>query len=275
MKIDRKTAGNVTILAFTGEFDAFNLPTISEKLDALIKGGNKRLVFNLRLLKFINSSALGYLIKTHKRLRELDGELVLAEPSKFFKSTISTLGIDQIFKIFTTDDEAVKYFHDAGGEETGSFEGIPVDEKLLGSTTMFFRLVDDPSTMAVGKILSIYEDGPTFRYPSDPDKVKIDPDELTIGRTLWIKFRQPFLEKERFFEMETEIAMAVDLDDADGASKYRLHYTKIDEADQKVLEQFVKDQDDEHDGTAGVPARLHPWRPSGSGAAHPPEEDTA
>ena len=111
MKIERKTAGNVTILAFTGEFDAFNLPTVGEKIDQLIQKGCTHLVFNLRLLKFINSSALGYLIKTAKRLKELDGELVLSEPSSSFQ-------FDQIFRIYPNDQEAVKYFHDrdeAGG----------------------------------------------------------------------------------------------------------------------------------------------------------------
>lgn len=243
MKIERKTAGNVTILAFTGEFDAFNLPQVGEKIDVLIQKGCLHLIFNLRLLKFINSSALGYLIKTAKRLKELEGELVLSEPSKFFQTTIKTLGIDQIFKIYPNDQEAVKYFHDESGKQSESNDAVPVDDKLLGSTTMFFRLLDSPETMAVGKILSIYEDGPTFKYPSDPDKVKIDPDELIIERKLWIKFRQPFLEKERFFEMEAEIVMAVDLDDSEGTSKYRLRYTKIEESDRKVLEQFVHDQD--------------------------------
>ncbi|MHC4493720.1 MAG: STAS domain-containing protein [Planctomycetota bacterium] len=243
MKIERKTAGNVTILAFTGEFDAFNLPQVGEKIDALIQKGSTHLVFNLRLLKFINSSALGYLIKTAKRLKELDGELVLSEPSKFFQTTIKTLGIDRIFRIYPDDQEAVKYFHAHEAEELESYEGVAVDDKLLGSTTMFFRLLDAPETMAVGKILSIYEDGPTFKYPADPDKVKIDPDELIIGRGVWIKFRQPFLEKERFFEMEAEIVMAVDLDDSEGTSKYRLRYTKIEGPDRKVLEQFVSDQD--------------------------------
>ena len=74
MKIGRKTAGDVNILSFAGEFDAFNLPTISEKIDSLIQKGGTLLVFNLKELKFINSSALGYLIKTHKRLRELESE---------------------------------------------------------------------------------------------------------------------------------------------------------------------------------------------------------
>ncbi len=243
MKIDRKSEGDVTILGFSGEFDAFNLPTVSDKIDTLIEKGGYKLVFNLFELKFINSSALGYLIKTQKKLREYDGELVLSQPSQFFATTIKTLGIDQIFKVYETDTDAVAYFQNDVGAKTQKFEGVPVDENLLGSTTMFFRLKDEPDAMAVAKILSIYEDGPTFKYPSDPDKIKIDPDELMIGRALWIKFRQPFLEKERFFEMEAEIVMAVDLDDEEGASKFRLRYTQIDDKDKKVLEQFVADQD--------------------------------
>jgi anti-sigma B factor antagonist len=123
MKIERKTAGNVTILTFVGEFDAYNLPGVSEKIEALIETGCRRLVFNLRLLKFINSTALGYFIKTAKRLKELDGELVLAEPSKFFQTTIKTLGIDQVFRIYPNDQEAVKYFHYR--DEDGGTAGMP------------------------------------------------------------------------------------------------------------------------------------------------------
>lgn len=244
MKIDRRQAGDVVILAFTGEFDAFNLPTISEKINVLIEKGTTQLVFNLHLLKFINSSALGYLIKVSKQLRELEGELALSQPSKFFQSTVSTLGLDQIFKIFPSDEEAVHYF--AGGEDVvlAEIKEVPVDEKLLGSTVMFFKLLDKPDAgMAVGRILSIYEDGPTFKYPTDPDKVKIAPEEMVIGRKLWAKFRQPFLEKERFFVVEAEIVMAVDLEDEPGASKYRLRYTDIDPGDRKALDQFVRDQD--------------------------------
>lgn len=139
------------------------------------------------------------------------------------------------------------------------------------ATTMYFRLLDAPEAMAVSRILSLYEDGPVFEYPSDPGKVEIDPDELMIGRGLWISFEQ-----ERLFEMEAEIVMAVDLDDAEGTSKYRLRYTRIDDADRRILREFVrrKRPGDDDDAT-GVAARLLPRRPSGSGAAPPPKEDTA
>jgi anti-sigma B factor antagonist len=118
MKIERKTAGNVTILVLTGELDGFNLPEAGEMIDGLIEKGSRRLVLNLRQLKFINSLALGYLIKTAKRLKELDGELVLSEPSQFFQTTIKTLGIDQIFRIYADDQEAVQHFHAAAADVT-------------------------------------------------------------------------------------------------------------------------------------------------------------
>ena len=38
MKVERKRWEDVTILSFIGEFDAFNLPTYSQKIDALVEG---------------------------------------------------------------------------------------------------------------------------------------------------------------------------------------------------------------------------------------------
>ncbi|MHC4974774.1 MAG: STAS domain-containing protein [Planctomycetota bacterium] len=110
MKIQHKTVGNVTIVSLSGELDGFNLPEVGEKIDALIDQGHTRLVVNLESLKFINSSALGYLIKTANRLKGLEGELVLSAPSKFFLTTIRTLGIDQIFRVCPNDEEALKSF---------------------------------------------------------------------------------------------------------------------------------------------------------------------
>ena len=76
MKVERKEWDGVTILTFTGEWDAFNLPTFSAKIDNLVESGNTNLVFNLRLLTFINSSALGYLVKTKRAVEAGGGDLV-------------------------------------------------------------------------------------------------------------------------------------------------------------------------------------------------------
>jgi len=110
MRIDRKAAGNVTILAFAGEMDADNLPAARAETDGVIQGGCDRLVFNLGQLAFINSSALAYLISVHKRVKSMDGELVFSQPSRFFQTTIRHLGLEREFRIFPDDQAALDHF---------------------------------------------------------------------------------------------------------------------------------------------------------------------
>ena len=114
MDMEHSKKGNVTLLKFHGELDATGVPAISE-FDSLVEQGATRFVFNIQRLTFIDSSGIAFFIDTQKRLRESHGELVLSEPSKFFQTVISTLSLARIFKIFSTDEEAIKYFDDADG----------------------------------------------------------------------------------------------------------------------------------------------------------------
>lgn len=229
MRIERQEVGQVDILSFSGEFDASKAPLI--EIDRLVEEGRIRLVCSFAGLKFIASPVLGYLVKTAKRLKGRGGEMVLSAPSRFMRATIQTLGLDQIFEVFPDDAAAVAHFAKARPAD-----GVPVDEKILGSTTISFRLLDAAAT-AVGRILSLHGDGIAFRYPADPDRVKIDPDDLEVGRKLWIRFRQPFLDRERFFEMEAEIAASAGVDE--GSRRYRLRYTRIEDRDRETLARLV------------------------------------
>lgn len=230
MRIERRQAGPVDILSFSGEFDASKVPLA--EVDRLIEGGRTRLVCSFGELKFITSPVIGYLVKAGKRLKGRGGEMVFSAPSRFMRATIQTLGLDQIFEVFPTDAAAVEYLGRARPAD-----GQPVDENVLGSTTISFRLADASAGTASGRILSIHEDGVTLLYPMDPDRVKIDPDDLETGQKLWIRFRQPFLDRERFFEMEAEIATAAESEE--GGRTYRLRYTKIDDGDRAILLRFL------------------------------------
>ena len=114
MDMERSNKGDVTLLKCHGELDAAGVPAISE-FDSLVEQGATRFVFNIQRLTFIDSSGIAFFIDTQKRLRESHGELVLSEPSRFFQTVISTLSLERIFKIFPTDEEAIKYFDDADG----------------------------------------------------------------------------------------------------------------------------------------------------------------
>ncbi len=112
MDMERSDKGGVTLLKFP-ELDATRFSEITREFDALVGQGATRFVFNIQRLTFIDSSGIAFFIETLARLRESQGELVLSEPSKFFQTKIAALGIDRIFKIFPTDEEAIKYFDDA------------------------------------------------------------------------------------------------------------------------------------------------------------------
>jgi anti-sigma B factor antagonist len=113
VRIDREQVGAVTILSFVGEFDAVSKPAMLQEIDDLIEG-SKQVVFNLSEVTFVNSSALGYLLKTVKTLRDEGGELVFTEPAKCFRNIVDVYGIDKVFLVFASDRAALEHFGEAG-----------------------------------------------------------------------------------------------------------------------------------------------------------------
>ena len=85
------------------------LPQFSKELDRRIEGSCNHVVLNLKRLESMSGATMGYFIRVHARLRAAGGELVLSEPSRYFKEAVKTLGIDQVFASFPSDNEARKY----------------------------------------------------------------------------------------------------------------------------------------------------------------------
>ena len=110
MEIEERTKGDVTFLALDGQFEAFSLPMFSEKVEALLADGVRRICVNCKNLSFITSTALGYLVEAGTRLKDLDGELVFSAPSRFFASAFRTLQLNVLFEIFESDAEAASHF---------------------------------------------------------------------------------------------------------------------------------------------------------------------
>ena len=100
----------LSILALHGEFVTDDLPAVSQRVDDLIESGQYRFIVNLNDLKFIESLPLGFLIKTQRRLKNNNGEIVLSQPSAFLRTAINTLGLDHAFRVFPTDEQALEHF---------------------------------------------------------------------------------------------------------------------------------------------------------------------
>ena len=66
MHINVEPGDDHVVLHLRGEFDTFYCHLLDEEIAAIQKNGIHNAVLNLRLVKFINSTALGALIKASK-----------------------------------------------------------------------------------------------------------------------------------------------------------------------------------------------------------------
>lgn len=109
MEIHSRSDGDTVILALRGHCEPDDLKALRAKIDDLVAEGTRKLCINFAGLSFLGSTALGYLVEAHRRLRDLGGTLVLSEPSRFFDATIRTLELHHIFEIFPHDDAAMQH----------------------------------------------------------------------------------------------------------------------------------------------------------------------
>ena len=110
MKLEVRYEGDVTLLVLDGILETVNLPALSREVERLLQGGTRHLCANVASVSFANSTAISYLVGLHRRLGDLEGELVFSEPSEFFSTTLRTLGLQELFRLFDSDAEAVAYF---------------------------------------------------------------------------------------------------------------------------------------------------------------------
>jgi anti-anti-sigma factor len=119
MQITVEPRDNDTILHLRGEFDTFYCPMLQKEIDGLVSAGVVNVVLNLRLVKFINSTALGAIIKASKILASNGGKLVISRPSAFCRDIIEKVGLDRVVPIFETDEAAAAAFSEGPSAEAG------------------------------------------------------------------------------------------------------------------------------------------------------------
>ena len=104
---DRSVDPETHVVAVAGEIDLFTAPEFKQRVSAPIDEGRRHVVVDLTETTFIDSSSLGVLIGAHRRLRRLDGQLVIVCSNEAISKTFRITGLDGVFTIVRTLDEAL------------------------------------------------------------------------------------------------------------------------------------------------------------------------
>ena len=108
LDITTEEAGDgVAVVALAGEIDLYTCPEFKQELLRVVADGTTLVVVDLTETTFIDSTALGVIIRGVERLKLRDGRLVVvcADPNivKIFEVT----GLNRIFSVVGSRDEAL------------------------------------------------------------------------------------------------------------------------------------------------------------------------
>lgn len=102
LSLSSRIAGDHTVLQVGGEVDVYTAPRLRERLVELMDNGARKVIVDLAMVEFLDSTGLGVLVGAHKRLKAAGGRLALVctrEPLlKIFRIT----ALDQVFPIFVS-----------------------------------------------------------------------------------------------------------------------------------------------------------------------------
>ncbi len=121
MKIKEKIEGDVAILTVSGNMMGGPETTqLHDKVKSLAADGLKKVVIDLKNVKWMNSSGLGILMACMSSLQNANGKLKLASVTEKVRSVLMITKLIQIFETFENAERAVASFYEEEGGRSKS-----------------------------------------------------------------------------------------------------------------------------------------------------------
>lgn len=105
LRISDTHEGPRTILAVSGEVDLATAPTLRQRVVQAIDDGARQVVVDLSEVGFMDSTGLGVLIGGLKRLRQLDGNLIVVNPSDPVRKILEVTGLLDVLGVVESLDD--------------------------------------------------------------------------------------------------------------------------------------------------------------------------
>lgn len=233
MEILSAQENNIYYLGFVGSFDTTDVEVFQAHVEEAIDAQHFKVVLNLGQMTFINSTALGSLIRAQKRLNQYGGDLAVAELSGFAQSVFKTLGIDRKIRCYDSEADAVAYLDSVGAD------GIDVE----GEHRISFRFEAPEQLSAAGPdarfatMKSISERGITFEWENLDD---LDVDGMfPQGGALVIDFKLPLYHESHTFTARASVANVNVV--AGSRVTVQARFDGLPDVERRAIQQFVRD----------------------------------
>lgn len=110
LSFETDTQQNVSIMKVKGRVDSETAPELDNALSKLLNENRNKIVLNLQGVDYMSSAGLRSLVKALKESQKSGGDVRLASVSEPIEVILRTVGMMQMFKLFSTSEEATAGF---------------------------------------------------------------------------------------------------------------------------------------------------------------------
>lgn len=101
--------GMVPVVSIKGRVDSDSAPQLDSALADVLGEGKNKIVLDLREVDYMSSAGLRSIVKNAQAAQKSGGELRLASVSDAVEVVLRTVGMLQMFKLYTTSGEAASF----------------------------------------------------------------------------------------------------------------------------------------------------------------------
>lgn len=99
-----------TLVEVNGRIDSMNATQFGSMLSEQIDNGHVKLVLDLAQVDYMSSAGLRELVAALKKVKRVAGDMRIADPSVRVREVLEMAGLDTIFLIFDTQNEAMESY---------------------------------------------------------------------------------------------------------------------------------------------------------------------
>ncbi|MBP6062798.1 MAG: STAS domain-containing protein [Fusobacteriaceae bacterium] len=109
-EIVEKNLDDIKVIKIIGELDALVAPKLKERISKLVETDTVKFIIDFEDLVHINSLAMGILRGKLKIVKNAGGDIKLIKLNDHIKTIFEMVGLDELFEIYETEEEAVSKF---------------------------------------------------------------------------------------------------------------------------------------------------------------------
>ncbi|MFL6060812.1 MAG: STAS domain-containing protein [Marmoricola sp.] len=107
LSLETRQVGDRTVVAIGGEIDVYTAPKLRDKITELVGAGNHDLIIDMERVDFIDSTGLGVLVGSLKKVRAQDGSMALICSQDRLLKIFRITGLDKVFTIHASEQAAL------------------------------------------------------------------------------------------------------------------------------------------------------------------------